>query len=515
MTFADLEGGKATPATNGSTPPGDMVVEGDTIRVLRSGEQVEDWEANNCKPLALAPKPAQATRARSHSFTSVADAPDPGHVAHGTTERTEQHEVSTPDVQTPSTNGPSTPAQPAKSSGSANNPIDIETLQPPPPHRFAKERVDYFVPTRLYRPLRPKPVPLVTPNGARILGPVGGHHDHGIYQMWAAKNNVPEPPGWSNAVSGAASTNWQAGVPRSGAIATGPYGYQYANASSMHSAVPVASAHVPTTYGTAQATYHPYGVSYPAPHYGPPTFPYPTEELLRKRAVQYILDNSRPRARKRRLSDDPDETSSSVYEDEPPTSKPTASAPRTSSKSPITPSGADPGTSASGRENPSDRYRSLTELLEHTQLLTSLLQSHPHSTDQKGLREDIAMFAAVSNARLQSWLFAEDELARRGRKRRRTSTETGVSPTTARTARNINGAHAHATKNSDAPVLLPGDIGQKQQAEQEKRSQDEQVRQYLSADSSLWEKSAGLGVADVHASCSPMSSEPYAQGRSD
>ncbi|KAL5376169.1 hypothetical protein DPSP01_010635 [Paraphaeosphaeria sporulosa] len=61
------------------------------------------------------------------------------------------------------------------------------------------------------------------------------------------------------------------------------------------------------------------------------------------------------------------------------------------------------------KDNVFDHNLKLAELVEHTQLLMAMLMTYPRTQDQKGMREDIAMLATVTDKRLASWESAESE----------------------------------------------------------------------------------------------------------
>jgi hypothetical protein len=107
-------------------------------------------------------------------------------------------------------------------------------------------------------------------------------------------------------------------------------------------------------------------------------------------------------------------------------------------------------------------------LIEHTSLITSLLELYPHSTDRKGLRNDISMMVQVQNRLLSDWMKAESQPYR---KRRKYNTISIVSPPQSIVTR------AMRTQNE----------------------KDHTLRQAFSASADMWQDGTGYGVADVFA----------------
>ncbi|KAF2683619.1 hypothetical protein K458DRAFT_389535 [Lentithecium fluviatile CBS 122367] len=390
---------------------------------------------------------------------------------------------------TPTTEASTPPSQPAVKPGSASNPIDVDTLKTPSPHKFLLDRpIGYFAPLPLgYRPSRPKLAPkLYTPNGA-VIDPsmIRGHQSHDIYQILATRK-VPTPHGltFTRPQIGPAVT-----PPKALAAASrfqGPHSNGPANIPPQHQPYPTILPHHPSR------PHNPYPTFYQTPANGYSIFPIQDETLLRKRAVQYILNHSRPRPRKRRLSDDPDETSSSEYESTPSdaNTKRARKTTRTPTKIPPPdfPATNTPSTGAS-EENMFDRNLKLTEMVEHMQLVTSLLMMYPYSGDQKGLREDISMLATVTDKRLQAWLSAEAELEVETRERRRTTVTTPTpSPCNAPVMHGMNIPSWHGRAQTRVVVLMEDTI-RKQQEEREKRTKETELRRYLSGESNVWGKS--------------------------
>ncbi|KAJ4376615.1 hypothetical protein N0V86_006729 [Didymella sp. IMI 355093] len=194
------------------------------------------------------------------------------------------------------------------------------------------------------------------------------------------------------------------------------------------------TAHAPARPNTPYFSRIPLGYAYAA------SVPL-NEEQLRNKALQYVREYSRS-PRKRKMANDIDEISGPVT---------------------ILP----------------DPHFKLTPLIEQACLLTSLLRVYPQSTDQKGLREDIAMLASIQNQHLADWLNFEV-----GQSRKMASSHTP------RVSRN-------ATILLDKPVSCSVTAEEAVEAER-KRKQDEEVRGLLSAGATVWQDGSGLSVADVY-----------------
>ncbi|KAF1952128.1 hypothetical protein CC80DRAFT_495474 [Byssothecium circinans] len=180
-----------TPTTSSEATPGSERSLHSTIHIVRSEEDhdglVQQPPKLTLKLRTLAEKPAP-------SPTDVqTDLPDPDNgaligVRHGdqiSQEKLTKHLrwlVATPASSIP-----------AKATGSMKNPIDVDTLKTPSPHKFVNRPVGYFAPIPLqYRPSRPNLASqLTTPNGAAIIsGKVGGHESHDIYKAFIARRKV-------------------------------------------------------------------------------------------------------------------------------------------------------------------------------------------------------------------------------------------------------------------------------------------------------------------------------------
>lgn len=240
----------------------------------------------------------------------------------------------------------------------------------------------------------------------------------------------------------------------------------------------------------------PYPTFYQTPVNGYYIFPKQDEALLRRRAVQFVLDHTRPRPRKRRLTDDPDATSCSEDEGEARATKRARNNSRTAAKMPDTSTPSTPSTGAS-EENMFDRNLRLTEVVEHTQLMASLLMVYPYSTDQKGVREDIAMLRSVTDKRLDAWLSAENEYEFETRQRRTYLATTTPTPNLRKSPKKKVLTAGHGSTKSN--VLSTEGVVQKQCSVPGKGGKDDEIKRYLSAESSAWSKLGAQhnGSADV------------------
>lgn len=335
--------------------------------------------------------------------------------------------------------------------GSSHNPIVVLEDSPPPkvrpqtrdykrvePHRFQSRHSKLYT----YKPSRPALVPK-TANGNTFTG----HQSHDIYRMHTAKMATPawEPIG-------------QQGI---------SFEMQYPMSAQYLTPRPNASYCPPQPHVQHYTHNTP---TYPQSM----TIPLPTEEQIRKKALQYVREHSRLSPRKRKIAEDPDETSDSESEeiDLEVTLSP-------DDRVQVLPKGS----SYDVLPNPSFQ---LTTLIEHASLLTSFLRVYPQSADQRGLREDIAMLASVQNQQLADWLNFEVQQSQ--------DEKTMHTP--------------RLTISSDEPTNLPARLTDQGQAEAEKRkTQDEEIRALLSADAKLWQDGSGLGVADVYAAVPAVEEE--------
>lgn len=199
-----------------------------------------------------------------------------------------------------------------------------------------------------------------------------------------------------------------------------------------------------------------------------------SEEVLRAKANQYIRDLPRISSRKRRLySTDPgeidgDETEPAIVHID---LSRTCSTPRSSVISPSTPQTvARTGSHCVAYQSPQPNLK-VRRLIEHTSLITSLLQIYHHSTDQKGLREEISMMASAQTQHMAEWMSSESQDLRKRRRVHRQdaiNADTELGPNTALWNRALN-------------------------------DKDREVRQVFSASADMWQDGTGHGVADVYA----------------
>jgi hypothetical protein len=110
-------------------------------------------------------------------------------------------------------------------------------------------------------------------------------------------------------------------------------------------------------------------------------------------------------------------------------------------------------------------------LIEHTSLITSLLQLYSHSTDPKGLKNDISMMFQVQNQYVTGWMKAESLDSHKRRK--------------------IDGDSTVSLDDCLRPIMTSATRAQNEK--------DDMLRQVLSANADMWQDGTGHGVADVFA----------------
>ncbi|KAF1927236.1 uncharacterized protein M421DRAFT_185476 [Didymella exigua CBS 183.55] len=335
--------------------------------------------------------------------------------------------------------------------GSSHNPIVLLEESPPPkvqqtskdpskvePHMFQDRHSKIYMYNTSRPALAPRPA-----NGSTFTG----HPGHDIYRMRTAKTATP---GWLTI----GSQQLRSDVP-------------------LQAQHPISARYVAPQPGTAYASarpivpYTPAHMNYPAP------MPL-NEEQLRSKALQYVREYSRSSSRKRKMAEDPDETSESDSTEV----KTNTAPPRKSCFKPV----------ASGRAKFQSRpvtilpdpHFQLSPLIQQASLLTSLLRVYPRSADQKGMREDIAMLASIQNQHLADWLNFEVGQSRKM-------------------------ASPHTPRVRSAAAVLPGRRAPRAVAADElveaekKRKRDDEVRRLLSAGAEVWQDGSGLSVADVFA----------------
>ncbi|KAF1364588.1 hypothetical protein EJ07DRAFT_172615 [Lizonia empirigonia] len=340
--------------------------------------------------------------------------------------------------------------------GGSHNPIDLIEDSPPlktrarvkqngkiEPHRFQNRH------SRLYTNKPPRPALVPKPaNGSTFTG----HQSLDMYRMRTAKLAQPvwHPSGTQTFQQ---KLPFEVQYPLSAQYLASHFG-------------PVYSASKPDN------TQHiPQPPAYPQRTASPP----PTEQQLRCKAVQYVREYSRSSPRKRKMAEDPDETSESESEelDHSTTRSFRKNSRRESPSSAV-------GSKCSAFTILPDPYFELTAVIEQASLLTSLLRVYPRSADKPGLKDDIAMLASVQNQHLADWLNFENGQSKKQ-----------ANPHAASMSR--------VTTGSPAQRLFPRLIDQERAKEAEMKKQDDEVRGLLSADAELWQDGSGLGVADVYA----------------
>lgn len=191
-----------------------------------------------------------------------------------------------------------------------------------------------------------------------------------------------------------------------------------------------------------------------------------SEDMLRKKATQYVRESSQLQSRKKMYSNDLDTTSTSKSEP--------ATLPQTPS-------------SRRKLVVHQDVEDHVTSLIAQTSLLSSLLQIYPRSTDQKGLRGDIAMLVSVQNQEVAEWMKADLQLSRK--RRRCSNNESAISV----------GSDADWVGKEPDRIFENGD---------EARKKDEEVGSLLSAGASMWQDGSGETVVDVFGIDNGQSSGP-------
>ncbi|KAF2641837.1 hypothetical protein P280DRAFT_286226 [Massarina eburnea CBS 473.64] len=381
----------------------------------------------------------------------------------------------------------------AKTTGSMNDPIDVDRLMPSSPHQFLKRPVSYFAPVSLqYCPPRPKLASkFKTPNGVVIsTSQIGAHEPHDIYKTLAKKDVTP--PGFIQLDTYAKSQIGRPSAPRpkpniySQNIKT-LHTQQYGN---RHTPYQDAAIRMPSnTLATHPYPYEPFTATYKTPINGYPVFTRHDEGEIRKRALQFVRDDSRPRPRKRRLSDDPDETSGSEHEDQ--SGNPATKNPHTPKRKMTKSTVSTPSTGAS-EDDLFDRNLNITELVEHAQLITAMLMLYPYSNDHRGLREELSMLMSVSNKRFDSWLVGEQDVDGDTERRRQLGT-TRLSPTGLKNVAGPVGTQMDKGKSKKMSLYMEttNKAHREEKEAQEQRKREDDMRQCLSSQSSFWSTHGG------------------------
>ncbi|KAH7406941.1 hypothetical protein DE146DRAFT_778531 [Phaeosphaeria sp. MPI-PUGE-AT-0046c] len=326
----------------------------------------------------------------------------------------------------------------AEEKGSAHNPIVLEEYSPRRnPRTLPKPLGSYASPHKFYKASRRQyanklirpPLAFKPTNGSTFTGDKGND----IYRMksvkFAAGGNGPQVP----------PSIIDFGVPFQ--VHYPGLAQHIAQQSSLaNQQIQIQAQHVAQQpSATSQRTHH--QVHQPKSSNSMPPPP-PSEDALRRKALQHIRNHSRGQQHRKRLSNDPKETSGSESE--------------SSYRS----------AAASKRRKMTvyqDANDHLTPLVAQAKVMTSLLQKYPESKDKKGLREDIAMLVSVQNEKLETWMKHETKGKKRSEKK------------------NAAGS-AGAGRDKKWKEYGDGD-----------------VRLLLSAGAGLWQDGTGEGVASVFA----------------
>lgn len=127
------------------------------------------------------------------------------------------------------------------------------------------------------------------------------------------------------------------------------------------------------------------------------------EHSLRRRALQYVRQHSRPRSASNPVCVAPDETSG----------------PKTDTKN------SQPSLRPRRSNAKACSQDRLQTLIAQTSLLTSLLQVYPASVDQDKLREDISTLASTHAEYMKAWIETSGTCSK-GRKRMRSDTDSAI-----------------------------------------------------------------------------------------
>ena len=354
------------------------------------------------------------------------------------------------------------PKPSANMSGSSHNPIIVNETSSPPrratrapkrrqnhkklsePHQFIgngyRELYSYGV-SRSALAAMPT-------NGSTFTG----HQSHDIYRMMSAKITAA-PDTSPNAAWGRRTLNV-------------PFEVQYPLSA------PVLAQHTPQYDPSSAQHYH---VQVPCSTYSYPVVASQNENSLSRRAVHHIQEYSRTSPQKRKLVDaDLAKTSDDEAREHQRHARPQSSRPTTQLNA-----------TPASRVNNFDQHRNhrptvhrdsdpnllVSHLIEHTSLITSLLQVYPYSTDNKGLQNDILMMVQIQNQYMTAWMEADSQNSRK------------------RMKSNSDGAASLAShpQSTTTPAM---------KIQNEK---DHILRQILSADADMWQDGTGHGVADAFA----------------
>ncbi|KAF2714895.1 hypothetical protein K504DRAFT_13453 [Pleomassaria siparia CBS 279.74] len=210
------------------------------------------------------------------------------------------------------------------------------------------------------------------------------------------------------------------------------------------------------------------------------------EEELRKRVVQYVRDYSRPGFHKRRIlvdddDDDPEATSGDENDE---------------SSSSGNPHNVVVSSSGVGMSNAVGSTNfAIANLTSHTRLLTDLFQIYPHSRDQAGLREDIAMLVSVQNQRLRDWLRAENKENARKRPKLDVTRDTTTIPSFSTVE--MECATVMRRGSRDKTDTQEDRHGKQQAKKQTMTELEVQVLKFLPSDSEVWNEKDGVGPKET------------------
>lgn len=352
----------------------------------------------------------------------------------------------------------------ANVSGSCQNPIIVEETASPPRQavRAQKRKPRHKKLTKThqsigdgyrdlysYHPFRTA-LTAIPPSGSTF----NGHQSHDIYRMMNAK--ITAAPNVSpNAAWGRHTLNV-------------PFEVQYPLSSQVFMQQQNAS-----EYWSPYSQNH--QAQIPPNTHGYPTVPSQNEDLLRRRAIHYIQEYSRHSPLKRWLSDaDPDKTSGDEAEGHEEHIRPQPNSSTAQSHS--MPQSTIRNIRYSINHKPTthqdpDPNLLVRHLIEHTSLITSLLQLYSHSTDPKGLKNDISMMFQVQNQYVTDWMKAESLDSHKRRK--------------------IDGDSTVSLDDCLRPIMTSATRAQNEK--------DDMLRQVLSANADMWQDGTGHGVADVFA----------------
>ncbi|KAI4686687.1 hypothetical protein J4E81_008347 [Alternaria sp. BMP 2799] len=350
----------------------------------------------------------------------------------------------------------------ANMSGSSNNPILVDETSSPPrrvtrvpkrrqkhkklsePHQFIGNGYRELYSYGVSRPA----LAALPANGSTFTG----HQSHDIYRMMSAKITAA-PDVSPNAAWGRHTLNV-------------PFEVQYPLSA------PVLARNAPQHQPLYAQHYH---VQVPSNTYVLPMVPSQNENSLRRRAVHHIQEYSQPSPQKRKLADadlagtSDDEAGEHQRHARPQLSRPT-------NQLNVTPVSRVHNIDQHNNHRPTvhrdpDPNLLISHLIEHTSLITSLLQVYPHSTDKRGLQNDISMMVQIQNQYMSAWMEAESLSSRKRMKN--------------------NGDGAVSLMTHAQPIITP--------AVDVQNEKDHTVRQALSADADMWQDGTGHGVADAFA----------------